>query len=111
MLHAALKCLLGATSLKLRRALVGRANGFNGPRPIFVELAALPRARPAHPWHKTGHRRGAPVTPTPIELNLRRSPAYAPHIRGLKGPRTRRAGAAHADRVELAAGTPRTSVA
>ena len=46
---------------------------------------------------------GAPVTPTPIESNLLRSPAHAPHIRGLKGPRTRRAGDAHADRVEIAA--------
>ncbi len=50
-----------------------------------VEIAALPRSRPAHPWRKTGHGRGVPATPTPIESNLRRSPAHAPHIRG-RGP-------------------------
>ena len=38
---------------------------------------------------------GIPLTP-PL-------PAYAARIRGFKGPRTRRAGDAHADRVELAA--------
>jgi hypothetical protein len=34
----------------------------------------------------------APVTLTPAESNLQRFPAHAPHIRGVKGPRTRRAG-------------------
>ena len=43
------------------------------------------------------------MTPTPIESNLQRSPAHAPHIRGMKGSRTRRIGDVHADRVELAA--------
>jgi hypothetical protein len=42
------------------------------------------------------------VTLMPIESNFQRSLAYAPYIRGLKGPRKRRAGDAHADRVELA---------
>jgi hypothetical protein len=51
-----------------------------------LQSRAVParNARPAHPWRKTGHRRSAPVTPTPIESNLRRSPAHAPHIRGVK---------------------------
>ena len=30
------------------------------------------------------HGRDAPETPTPIESNLQRSPAHAPHIRGVK---------------------------
>ena len=47
------------------------------------------------------------MTPTPVDLKLQRFPAHAPHIRSLKGPRTRRAGDAHTDRVELAA-LPRT---
>ncbi len=48
MLHAALKCLLGATSLKLRRALVGRADSritFDLPGRGHVDCAQSKRGR------------------------------------------------------------------
>jgi hypothetical protein len=39
------------------------------------------------------NKRGVPLTSTPIESKLQRSPELAARNRCLKGPRTRRAGA------------------
>ncbi len=41
------------------------------------------------------------MTPTPIESNLQRSPVHAPHIRGMKGSRTRCADDVHANAIDI----------
>ena len=72
----------------------------NGPG-VVLRTQSTPALLPPRRSSRTCG--AAPVTPTPIDSKLLRSPAHAPHIRCLKVPPMRRVGDAHPDRVEIAA--------